>query len=460
MTVKLFAGAGCASIVFPAEMFPLEGFCGIHDDPHIRILLLECGERTAIVSAELVNLSGGLELVRTIVSEETGTDYKNVMVHVTHAITTPHIPIDPADVKPGMKIPPHMLVDHAGARRRKLYLCALEKAARLAAKQASESFSEARLGIGTAYSDININRDVETEFGWWIGLNKEGKSNKTVSLFSLADTDGHMIALLFAYGVKPCAIDNSGMADNSRLVSSDVTGSACSILEERIGAPCLFMMSASGDQVPREMALLDEVDGAGTVHTIDHGVEAGFEIVSRLGKELARDIYSSLENIRYVREVSAIKRTSFDLVCRTKKTMDLLPAKNWNAEYAGETVLTTDLIKIGESVFVATKPEINVHTEAELLRKSPFEQTVIFSMTNGGMKYMPEKAAYQHASWEAQSATLAEGTAEAWLDGVVKILNKMYAERDTESAGCQEHKAVPADADRCGAFGTSGSGWE
>lgn len=126
-------------------------------------------------------------------------------------------------------------------------------------------------------------------------------------------------------------------------------------------------------------------------------------------------------------------------------------------EYAGEAVLTTDVLKIGETVFVATKPEINVHTEAELLGKSPFKQTVIFSMTNGGMKYMPEKAAYQHASWEAQSATLAEGTAEAWVDHVVKILNKMYAEHDTGNAAVQEHNAISSDTGRDDNFGSSDS---
>ena len=54
-TSRLFAGAGAAPIQFGPDLFPLEGFRGVHDDPMARILLLECG-KVAIACLEMVML--------------------------------------------------------------------------------------------------------------------------------------------------------------------------------------------------------------------------------------------------------------------------------------------------------------------------------------------------------------------------------------------------------------------
>ena len=43
-------------------------------------------------------------------------------------------------------------------------------------------------------------------------------------------------------------------------------------------------------------------------------------------------------------------------------------------------------------------------------------------MVNGGMKYMPEKEAYEQVKWEAQSAMLLPGAAEKFIAVVVELL--------------------------------------
>jgi len=90
----LSAGAGKAEIIFPQEMFPTDGFCGIHDTPCLRILVLDCGVRVAIAAAELVNVpDDAISQCQEIISDKTGTRKENVWIHATHAITTPHAPM-------------------------------------------------------------------------------------------------------------------------------------------------------------------------------------------------------------------------------------------------------------------------------------------------------------------------------------------------------------------------------
>lgn len=55
MTTTIKAGFGKGTICFPEDMFPVEGFCGVHDDPHMRLMLLRLKDTAfALLEAELV----------------------------------------------------------------------------------------------------------------------------------------------------------------------------------------------------------------------------------------------------------------------------------------------------------------------------------------------------------------------------------------------------------------------
>lgn len=423
--MKLYAGAGCGTIHFPDALFPMEGFCGIHDAPKARVLALECGEKAALVSLELVMLPPELvELVKTIVADHTGTKSENIWVHTTHAITTPHAPHAPM----GMGGVPLKLGEDEKKNldyRIGLYTAALTAAVAEAAKAAADSFQVAKLGIGQAQSHISINRDVETPFGWWIGQNPAGKTNPNFDLLRFDSEDGNPIAVILTGGLKPCAIDNSQMKENQRLVSSDVPGLACRLIEAEIGAPCLFFMGAAGDQVPQEQALLDEVMADGSVKTHDFGVEKGLEIVARLGNRLAEDVLPVLQNIRCEEYVPEIKTAKTQLTWGGKGRIPMMPRKTLDFTYERDVRVDGQILTLGEIAFVGLKPEVNCVTAEQLAEKSPYEKTILISMVNGGQKYMPDAAAYKKITWESQSSMMLPGAAEAWVDVAVKKLQEM-----------------------------------
>ena len=132
---QLYAGAGTARIGFPVELFPLEGFSGeIHDAPAVRVLLLEQGERAAIVAAELVMLlPSGVACVKETVAAATGTKPENIWVHTTHAVSTPHEPHAPWG---GPKKELSEAERGRIARGSALYLAALRAAVQTAAEAA------------------------------------------------------------------------------------------------------------------------------------------------------------------------------------------------------------------------------------------------------------------------------------------------------------------------------------
>ena len=421
---ELKAGVGSASIRFPQTMFPHEGFKGIHDDPQVKVLLAEAGERVAIVSAELVNIfDDGIAVMKNIIAEACDVAPENIWIHVTHAITTPHAPKTRDEFPPHMAPPPHM-IDETGAKKKAWY-DAVTAAFTEAAEKAAV-LEDATVGYAEGYSDVNVNRDVETPFGWWVNLNPEGPSDKTLHIVRFNKADGSPLAVLVNYALKPCAIDNSQMRENQRLISSDVPGLACRIAEEKLGAPCLFFMSAAGDQVPKDQAMLEYVDAEGKVQRDDRGVEYGLKLVEQYGPVLAEDIVATAETMSCAPLEQELRRSGCAFRWGAKGRTQMQPRKS--AEYVAEreVEVTSEILILGELAFVAVKPEVNVITEKQLQEQSPFKATLLFSMVNGGLKYMPDALSYERCTWESQSAMLMPGAAEKWVEETVSALRGLH----------------------------------
>ncbi len=426
--MKLYAGAGCGTIHFPDAMFPIEGFCGIHDAPVARVLAMECGEKASLVSLELVMLPPELvDMVKTIVAEHTGTKKENIWVHTTHAITTPHAPnapIGPGGIPLSISDEEKLHLEE----KKQLYAEALRAAVQEAAKAAAETCRPAVMGTEQCESHISVNRDVETPFGWWIGLNPEGKTDPNFQVLRFDGEDGKPIAVVFTGGLKPCAIDNSQMKEGKRRVSSDVPGLACRLMEAQMQAPCLFFMGAAGDQVPREQALVDVVQPDGSVRSIDLGVEVGLEMVDRLGRQLAEDLLPAVKAIRCRETAPAIALGETSVTWGGKGRIPMKPRRNVDFVYERDVKIGGNVLTLGGIAIVGLKPEVNCVTAEQLADASPYEKTILISMVGGGQKYMPDRESYEKITWEAQSAMMMPGAAEGWIDAVVKKLREMKGE--------------------------------
>lgn len=413
---KLKAGAGIGTIHFPAEMFPVEGFCGIHDDPHVRILLLESGRRTAVVSLELVMLPDAqIEQIQKLVGEYCDVQSEDVFVHLTHTITTPHDP---------RMMPPHMRPDHADAVGL-LHEAAVLSAVKTAAVQAAGSMTEASIAFAKGESRVNTNRDVETPFGWWIGAEGSGPANRDLRVLQFSDSHGSPVALLVSYALKTCAVDNSQMEENKRLISSDAAGRCCTLLEEKYGVPVLFLMSAAANQVPQQTAWYDEVTSDGEVRTVDHGVEYGLHLVAELGEELSEDVVHTLQASKDIPVQAEIKTAAASFLWPALSRISKEPRRSLDWPLAGRNAEVPVWVMTLDSIaFVFGKAEMNPPTEADLQAASPYHHTFLITMTNGGMKYMPEATAYDTCTWEAQSASVARGGAEKFVETAVSLLRR------------------------------------
>ena len=405
----LHAGAGNGVIKLSSEVMQAaqggrEGFSGeVATYPYARVLLLEDETRVAIVSLELVQISSIVEPLRQLVAEQTNTPLANVWLHVNHTISTPH--------------------GSAGE-----YYDSVAAALTEACEEAVASFAPATMSAGTVELDINRNRNIAAlgSNGERIyGLGDTQDSNKIMTVLGFAaEESGEPIGYFLSYGIKPTTLDNSEQKAGTRVMSADLTGLACTMVEEAMGAPCMFAMPAAGDQFPSDNALHYEQGEDGQWTEVDKGVQYGLEIVDRLGAEMGNAAIGLIKS-----SLIPMKNTK---ISAAETTFNVTTAGGMGPGGPSEpapTDLPLNVITIGDVAFVGFKPELDYQTEKEIWEGSPYEHTLLISFLNGDSKYMPHDAAWDYndgnGSYEMGKSGFARGSAEVLRDTALALLNGM-----------------------------------
>jgi hypothetical protein len=371
------------------------------------------------VSIEMTSLTDEcICSLKNIIFKKIETNEENIFICVTHTFSAPHI------------LPAEQLKNCSkeDAEKTGLLMDALSSAVEDAVTKAMD-LREAVLRIGRSFCDINCNRDIPSDEGWWIGLNPEGISDKTLYTLSFHDKNKNTIAVIYNYGVQSSIMDGVFDAKGQRVISSDLSGEASGRVESVLGrdAVAMFIPAASGDQGPKEKAVYKDTDEKGRLTGKNGG--DGFRIISRLGGNFAESILNCINTMSADEDVAELKRTGITVTCpRQKKTFAGLPepSKNFISINDGEIKTPVNFLQLGKNlVLIGVKPELNGITAIEIKRNSPFQHTLIMQMVNGGQKYMADRESYKRMSYEAMNSFFGEGAAEILRKIICDKLNKM-----------------------------------
>jgi hypothetical protein len=146
------------------------------------------GNNVAFVTIELTSMPGDeVASLQKIVSEAVGSSPENVLICTTHTFSALHFQ------------PPHLRKTAAEQQKNDLLFQAVRAAVEKAATEAVSDVQDARFGYEIRLCDVNVNRDIPTAEGWWLGSNETGPSNKSVPVFRFEALDGEPIAFLLAH---------------------------------------------------------------------------------------------------------------------------------------------------------------------------------------------------------------------------------------------------------------------
>lgn len=160
----LKVGFGKAAFTPGASLLPLDGFTAVHDDLNVRVLLVESGARhIALAVSDLTSISAeAVALMRDAITAASGIGAANIMVTVTHRFSAPHVQASSAS---------------AGAAA---YVRNIVAATKFAVADAVKNLQDASVGYGSGRVDVNVNRNVLTADGYWLGVNEQLPSDKGV----------------------------------------------------------------------------------------------------------------------------------------------------------------------------------------------------------------------------------------------------------------------------------------
>lgn len=400
-TGPLRAGAAKVDIT-PAEDAALQmsgyaarqgGHTGVHDPIWVRALALDNGHaRAAIVSADLIGFSHEYwERMTSRISRETGIPVEAILLTATHTHGAPAIEWRGRPwTQPGQA----EYAERAG------------EAIAGAVREALEKLAPARIGAGEGRANVNIHRVARWSDGsWFLGLNPDGPSDKTVAVVKVESGTGEPLAILFNY-----AMHGTSMGQENTLITGDSPGAAARFVEQALGgkAVALFTSGAAGDQAPLYDLSPRSFAGAGHVGAL-------------LGEEVLR----VAAGIRGASEVLLLARQT-TVSCPGHR---LKPGPRVRARYEWEdaepVLIRLSMLRINGIALGGVSGEALTRIGQRWKHESPWPHPVMINHANGSSGYLPDEASYAIPGYEIQTARVKPGCAEgAIVKGLAELAGK------------------------------------
>ena len=253
--------------------------------------------------------------------------------------------------------------------------------------EARQKLVPAKMGVGWGFSQANINRRaVDIDGKASLGLNPDGPVDRRIGLIRIDKLDGSPLALIANY-----AIHGTVLGQQNLLISGDAPGVVSSYVEEKIGAPLLFVNGAAGDLAPIYSVYPSAREG----HLGQFRVLLGDKILEA--------------NQKISTDMDQVKLLSGTVTVETARK----PGLGWSDELRNYTRTTkggVNLVKlpvkfliINDHVAIWSAPlELFCEISNEIREKSPFPFTFYFGYSNGWLGYLPTESAWKYGGYEVE----------------------------------------------------------
>lgn len=366
---------------------------GVHDPLFHRIVALDDGQtQFYLVSTDIALFSPAFyeEFCREL-KRQTGIERTNIWWTATHTHSAPELgPPGLAKAFLAGRYDHEPDWEYARTVERKLISGIVEARSKLA---------PARLSVGTTTSHANINRrsrDVDGHIS--LGLNPDGPVDRQVGLIRLDRADGSPITVVANY-----PMHGTVLGGKNQLISGDAPGIVATYVEEKLGAPMLFINGATGDIAP----IYSVYDDFKKVRITEFNVLLGDRIV-----EASRALAPAVSPVRLESREQIVP-------------LPLRAGLKWPEELA-EYLTPESRIRLplrflrlnADTVVWAAPVELFCEIAMEVRRQSPVKNTFYFGYTNGWLGYLPSRKAFPEGGYET-TVTPFTPEAEAALTAAV-----------------------------------------
>ncbi len=430
----LRAGVGRADITPPEDCF-LEGFAardhtaeGIHDPLKVTALALSrYNRRVVLVTLDILDLP---DTIVDTIWEKAGHHYhlepRDLLLNSSHThagpMTWPRVPnrfcSDRRQCIPDERYL-HRLVENI-VTAIGMALGALEPA------NAYFGCGETRIGICRRAKDASVYRgDPSGYLGIYANYpNPDREIDHACPVLFLTNGEENPLALVYGAPCHPTT-----MSHDNYLVSAEYPGVTRRILEERFGAPALFLQGIGGDVKPARVAEHDRFR-SGNYHDVD-----------RVGAELAADVLRVMDrglrplDIRIRRAVNRFPvplapgwgETEFRRYAAENQPLHRRIWGEWWLDRirAGEPLprsmnMTLSILELAEDLrFTGIAGELLTGMGIKIRRSFPSGTTLPLGYSNGRTTYIPDSDVLREGGYEAiETIFFTPGMPAPWREDI------------------------------------------
>jgi hypothetical protein len=371
---------------------------GVLDNIYHRVVALDTGDaQLYLIASDLCLFSPTFyDSVTQQLQKETGIDPKQVLWSVTHSHAAPEVgPPDMYKVLLGRS-------DHEWDRE---YTSSTTKALIDAVRTAREKLEPARIAFGTGIALANINRrakDVDGRVS--IGLNPDGPADRQINVIRLDRPDGSLIGVVANY-----AMHGTVMNGQNLKVSGDGPGVVSAYLEQKLGAPVLYVNGAAGNLAP--------------IYSVYPSPSAGHLSQFRV-----------LLGDRVLAALASLGPGTSDVALRLAEKIIETPRKAglaWPEELAAYKTGADDrplvrlpirFARINDTVIWSAPVEMFCEIAMDVRDASPFSHTFYFGYTNGWFGYLPTARGFEEGGYEPRTSTFSPQVESDVRDTVIAFL--------------------------------------
>jgi hypothetical protein len=329
--------------------------------------------------------------------KELGIDRKNVWWTVTHTHAAPEV---------GPPLIYRSLLGRSNHEWSRDYAAQVIDLLVEGVKQGRASLQPARVAIGSGISMANINRrakDVDGSVS--LGLNPDGPVDRQIGILRFDRADGSPIAVIANY-----AMHGTVMSGDNLKISGDAPGIVESYVEEKIGAPMLYVNGAAGNIAP--------------IYSVYHDPESGH--LSQFRVLLGDKILAAMQSLGPATDNVAL--------ALSEKTIEtpMKPGLSWPAELSAYTRqseagvplvrLPVRFLKVNDTLIWSAPIELFCEMAIQVRNQSPFPHTFYFGYANGWLGYLPTQKAFQEGGYEPTTSPFTEAAEQDVLQSVISYI--------------------------------------
>lgn len=371
---------------------------------HRIVALAKDDTKFVLIASDLCSLSPAYcDRVRGTLAADLGLPVENIWWSITHTHSSPYVG------SPG--VPGVLMPNRFQFRVDAGYTALVERKLAEGVREALAKLEGARLAVGRGYAEANINRRAYDAGGQVrLGMNPAGAVDRRIGLLRLDRADGAPLALLANYAMHPTVLGGA-----STLVSADAPGAVAAHVEEKAGAPMLYLNGAAGNLAP--------------LYSGRPGIEA--RVLDHFKVLLGDPILDASRRARPVHEEIDLRVSR--IIVETPKR----PGLGWSDELkdylrmekdGAETLLVpVRFLRLSDDIVLWSAPmELFCEISNAIRDRSPFTHTLYIGYTNGTFGYLPTEQEYQAGGYETATSPFTASAAAHLSEAVNRHLREMH----------------------------------